>query len=83
MGTTPARGTPRSAGPNYTPPTPDGGVEVSKATDFDENWQHSRQYWAYLKDQGLIADEFISGTPHMTLPMARTRSSGLGPATRL
>eukprot|EP00405_Crypthecodinium_cohnii_P015234 CAMPEP_0206450350 /NCGR_PEP_ID=MMETSP0324_2-20121206/18670_1 /ASSEMBLY_ACC=CAM_ASM_000836 /TAXON_ID=2866 /ORGANISM="Crypthecodinium cohnii, Strain Seligo" /LENGTH=541 /DNA_ID=CAMNT_0053919977 /DNA_START=30 /DNA_END=1655 /DNA_ORIENTATION=+ len=52
--------------PNYTPSKPDGTVDVSKAITVNEQWQLSRQYWAYLKDKNLIDDEFISVTPHMT-----------------
>eukprot|EP00405_Crypthecodinium_cohnii_P013939 CAMPEP_0206451058 /NCGR_PEP_ID=MMETSP0324_2-20121206/19106_1 /ASSEMBLY_ACC=CAM_ASM_000836 /TAXON_ID=2866 /ORGANISM="Crypthecodinium cohnii, Strain Seligo" /LENGTH=541 /DNA_ID=CAMNT_0053920849 /DNA_START=58 /DNA_END=1683 /DNA_ORIENTATION=- len=52
--------------PNYTPGKPDGSVDVAKAITVNEQWQLSRQYWAYLKDQKLIDDEFISVTPHMT-----------------
>merc|ERR1719276_111037 len=50
--------------PNYTPSKGDS-VDVSKAITVNENWQLSRQYWAYLKDQGLIADpqSFINNTP--------------------
>jgi malate dehydrogenase (quinone) len=53
--------------PNYTPSKGDS-VDVSKAITVNENWQLSRQYWAYLKDQGLIADPqaFINNTPHCT-----------------
>merc|ERR1719461_959627 len=41
--------------PNYTPATADGSsVEVSKAITVNENWQLSRQYWRYLREQGLI-----------------------------
>ena len=64
-GTTPARGTPRSASPNYTPSTPDDGVDVSKAIDVNENWHLSRQYWAYWKDQ--------ASSPTSLLARPRTR----------
>eukprot|EP00444_Apocalathium_aciculiferum_P000457 CAMPEP_0183396538 /NCGR_PEP_ID=MMETSP0370-20130417/10059_1 /TAXON_ID=268820 /ORGANISM="Peridinium aciculiferum, Strain PAER-2" /LENGTH=553 /DNA_ID=CAMNT_0025577337 /DNA_START=69 /DNA_END=1730 /DNA_ORIENTATION=+ len=52
--------------PNYTPSSGPGEVEIAKAVTVNEQWQLSRQYWAYLKEQGLISDEFISVTPHMT-----------------
>mmetsp|Transcript_128143 Transcript_128143/g.399061 ORF Transcript_128143/g.399061 Transcript_128143/m.399061 type:complete len:549 (-) Transcript_128143:376-2022(-) len=53
--------------PNYTPSKGDS-VDVSKAILVNEQWQLSRQYWSYLKDQGLIKDpkQFIDTTPHMT-----------------
>jgi len=52
--------------PNYTPSNPDGTVDIAKAVTVNENWQLSRQYWATLKDEGLIDTDFISVTPHMT-----------------
>merc|ERR1719215_889768 len=53
--------------PNYTPAKGDG-VDVSKAITVNENWQLSRQYWAYLKNKGLLAnpESFITNTPHLT-----------------
>ena len=35
---------------------------------MNEQWQLSRQYWGYLKEQGLIKDpkQFIDNTPHCT-----------------
>lgn len=51
--------------PNYTPAKGDG-VDTSKAITVNENWQLSRQYWAYLKQQKLLDDDFISVTPHLT-----------------
>jgi len=53
--------------PNYTPSKGDT-VDASKAIVVNEQWQLSRQYWAYLKDQGMIQDpkSFIDNTPHCT-----------------
>eukprot|EP00425_Heterocapsa_triquetra_P045875 CAMPEP_0195087494 /NCGR_PEP_ID=MMETSP0448-20130528/27315_1 /TAXON_ID=66468 /ORGANISM="Heterocapsa triquestra, Strain CCMP 448" /LENGTH=549 /DNA_ID=CAMNT_0040121063 /DNA_START=76 /DNA_END=1725 /DNA_ORIENTATION=+ len=53
--------------PNYTPNKGDT-VDASKAIVVNEQWQLSRQYWAYLKDQGLLKDpkQFIDNTPHCT-----------------
>mmetsp|Transcript_13791 Transcript_13791/g.31508 ORF Transcript_13791/g.31508 Transcript_13791/m.31508 type:complete len:557 (+) Transcript_13791:115-1785(+) len=53
--------------PNYTP-TKGDSVDVSKAITVNENWQLSRQYWAYLRTQGLLKDPqgFIDNTPHCT-----------------
>eukprot|EP00429_Kryptoperidinium_foliaceum_P079569 CAMPEP_0176214176 /NCGR_PEP_ID=MMETSP0121_2-20121125/16035_1 /TAXON_ID=160619 /ORGANISM="Kryptoperidinium foliaceum, Strain CCMP 1326" /LENGTH=180 /DNA_ID=CAMNT_0017553253 /DNA_START=116 /DNA_END=654 /DNA_ORIENTATION=+ len=53
--------------PNYTPSKGDT-VDVSKAITVNENWQLSRQYWAYLRTQGLLKDPqgFIDNTPHCT-----------------
>ncbi len=53
---------------NYTPQTPDGEVQMGKAVDIYEQFQLSRQFWAYLVQQGLIQDpsSFINSVPHMS-----------------
>lgn len=51
--------------PNYTPSKGDS-VDTSKAITVNEQWQLSRQYWAYLKERDLIGGEFICNTPHIT-----------------
>mmetsp|Transcript_45992 Transcript_45992/g.103385 ORF Transcript_45992/g.103385 Transcript_45992/m.103385 type:complete len:559 (+) Transcript_45992:88-1764(+) len=53
--------------PNYTPASGDG-VDISKAVTVCENWQLSRQYWAYLVEAGLLSSpkKFIDVTPHLT-----------------
>merc|ERR1719215_2574974 len=53
--------------PNYTPAKGDG-VDVSKAITVNENWQLSRQYWAYLSSKGLLPnpEAFINNMPHCT-----------------
>jgi malate dehydrogenase (quinone) len=54
--------------PNYTPGTPDGGVDVSKAKTVCKNWQLSREYWATLVEQGVLKNpkSWIDTTPHLT-----------------
>lgn len=60
--------------PNYTPEA-GKSVDIHKAVTVNENFQLSRQYWAYLAQKGLVnPDKFISTTPHMTF--ARSRSHG-------
>ncbi|MFB9134080.1 malate dehydrogenase (quinone) [Vibrio olivae] len=53
---------------NYTPETADGEVKFGKAVDIYEQFQLSRQFWAYLVDSGLIQDPstFINSVPHMS-----------------
>ncbi len=53
---------------NYMPEAPDGSVEASKAVAINEQFQVSRQFWAYLVEHHLIGDptSFINATPHMT-----------------
>mmetsp|Transcript_30030 Transcript_30030/g.69968 ORF Transcript_30030/g.69968 Transcript_30030/m.69968 type:complete len:543 (-) Transcript_30030:30-1658(-) len=52
--------------PNYTPDKGDT-VDTSKAIVVNENFQLSRQYWAFLKKNGLVDNtDWITPTPHMT-----------------
>ncbi len=53
---------------NYTPQTADGEVQMGKAVDIYEQFQLSRQFWAYLVEQDLIQDpsSFINSVPHMS-----------------
>ena len=53
---------------NYTPQKPDGSVDISKALGITEQFELSRQFWAWLTEQGDIKDpsEFIHSVPHMS-----------------
>jgi len=53
---------------NYTPQSSDGEVKIGKAIDIYEQFQVSRQFWAYLVERGLIEDPstFINSVPHMS-----------------
>ncbi|CAE7763072.1 mqo [Symbiodinium pilosum] len=53
--------------PNYTPQV-GKSVDIHKAVTVNENFQLSRQYWAYLAKAGLLPqpERFIHSTPHMT-----------------
>ena len=53
---------------NYTVEQPDHSVDISKAVKINEQFQISRQFWAHLVQQGVIADpkSFLNITPHMT-----------------
>ena len=53
---------------NYMPEAADGTVEPSKAVAINEQFQVSRQFWAYLVAGKLIGDPktFINSVPHMT-----------------
>jgi len=52
---------------NYTPETPDGGIDTHKAVDINEQFEVSKQFWAYqVKKQYLGAPQtFINNVPHM------------------
>ena len=53
---------------NYTPQQPDGSVDVSKALKINEQFEISRQFWAYLVTQRHFASprDFISAVPHIS-----------------
>ena len=53
---------------NYTTEKPDGTIDISKAIKVNEEFQISRQFWAYLVKSGLIANpqDFIRPVPHMS-----------------
>jgi len=52
----------------YTPVNPDGSVAINKATVINEQFQLSKQFWAYLSKQGVIENpqDFIRKVPHMS-----------------
>ncbi|MBO8155674.1 MAG: malate:quinone oxidoreductase [Bacillaceae bacterium] len=54
---------------NYTPEKPDGSIDITKAIRVNEQFQISRQFWAYLVNSQLIRNprEFIMPLPHISL----------------
>ncbi|WP_160723129.1 malate:quinone oxidoreductase [Bacillus sp. USDA818B3_A] len=54
---------------NYTSEKSDGSIDIKKAININEQFQLSRQFWAYLVNSGLISNphEFIMPIPHMSL----------------
>jgi malate dehydrogenase (quinone) len=53
---------------NYTPEKEDGSIEISKAIKIAESFEVSKEFWAYLVENGIIEspDEFIRHIPHMS-----------------
>ncbi|MCL6517474.1 malate:quinone oxidoreductase, partial [Alicyclobacillus sp.] len=53
---------------NYTPEKADGTVDIRKAIQINEQFQVSRQFWAYLVQRNLIShpQDFIRPIPHMS-----------------
>jgi len=53
---------------NYTPQLPDGSVDISKAIKIADQFEISKQFWAYLVDQKYIKDPktFITTVPHIS-----------------
>jgi malate dehydrogenase (quinone) len=52
---------------NYTPELPDGSIDITKAVTVNEQFQVSRQFWAYAAENGIIADvrAFLNPVPHV------------------
>ncbi len=53
---------------NYTPETPDGSINISKALSINEQFQISRQFWAHQVEAGVLKEpkSFITPAPHMS-----------------
>ncbi|HEY8961224.1 MAG TPA: malate:quinone oxidoreductase, partial [Luteolibacter sp.] len=53
---------------NYTKEKADGSVDISKALEINEAFEVSKQFWAYLVEQGVLPapEEFITAVPHMS-----------------
>lgn len=53
---------------NYTPEKSDGSIDINKAIKTNEQFQLSKQFWAYLVNRNLIQNpqDFIMPLPHMS-----------------
>src|SRR5476651_2307908 len=53
---------------NYTPQLPDGSVDISKAIKIADQFEVSKQLWAYLLENRYIKspESFITKVPHMS-----------------
>jgi malate dehydrogenase (quinone) len=53
---------------NYTPEKQDGSIEIKKAVNIAEQFEVSRQFWAYLVENNIISNphNFIQSIPHMS-----------------
>jgi malate dehydrogenase (quinone) len=54
---------------NYTSPRADGTVAIDKALRIDEQFEQSKQFWAYLVESGRLQNpsSFINSVPHMSV----------------
>jgi malate dehydrogenase (quinone) len=52
---------------NYTPEKEDGSVDAKKAVDINEQFEISKQFWAYQVKKQYLGDPrtFINNVPHM------------------
>ncbi len=53
---------------NYTPIKADGSVDISKASRICQDFETSKEFWAYLVQKNYISDpaKFIRQVPHMS-----------------
>ncbi len=53
---------------NYTPEGADGSINPNKAISIAESFEVSRQFWAYLVQQGKVSapENFIKRIPHIS-----------------
>jgi malate dehydrogenase (quinone) len=52
---------------NYTPENPDGSIDITKAVRINEEFQVTRQFWAYAMENDILTDRgFLSPVPHVS-----------------
>ena len=53
---------------NYTPQKADGTIDISKAIKICQDYEVSREFWAYLVEKGYVGEpsSFIRAVPHMS-----------------
>jgi malate dehydrogenase (quinone) len=53
---------------NYTPQQPDGSIDITKAVLVNEQFQVTRQFWAYAAQSGILTDvrTFLNAVPHVS-----------------
>jgi malate dehydrogenase (quinone) len=53
---------------NYTPQRADGSIDISKSIQVNEQFQVTRQFWAYAVANGLLPDvrSFLNPIPHVS-----------------
>lgn len=53
---------------NYTPELPDGSIDITKAVKVNEQFQVTRQFWAYAVENGILTDvrNFLNPIPHVS-----------------
>src|SRR5579875_3681641 len=52
----------------YTPQRPDGSIDIGKAVRVNEQFQLTRQFWAYAAENGMLCDVrgFVNSVPHVS-----------------
>jgi malate dehydrogenase (quinone) len=52
----------------YTPQLPGGSIDIAKAVRVNEQFQVTRQFWAYAAENGMLTDVrgFLNRVPHVS-----------------
>jgi malate dehydrogenase (quinone) len=64
---------------NYTPQKSDGSVDISKAITICQDFEVSREFWAYMVEKKYVSDPstFIRKIPHMSFVWGKDNVSYL------
>ncbi len=59
----------------YTPQRPDGSIDISKAVRVNEQFQVTRQFWAYAAENEMLSDVrgFLNSVPHVSFVQGAER----------
>ncbi len=59
----------------YTPQLPDGSIDITKAVRVNEQFQVTRQFWAYAAENGMVSDVrgFVNPVPHVSFVQGTDR----------
>ena len=59
----------------YTPQLPDGSIDIAKAVQVNEQFQVTRQFWAYAAENGMVSDVrgFLNPVPHVSFVQGAER----------
>jgi malate dehydrogenase (quinone) len=59
----------------YTPQLPDGSIDIGKAVRVNEQFQVTRQFWAYAAENGMVSDVrgFLNSVPHVSFVQGAER----------
>src|ERR1700729_1273013 len=59
----------------YTPQLADGSIDIAKAVRVSEEFQVTRQFWAYAAENGMVSDVrgFLNPIPHVSFVQGAER----------
>ena len=59
----------------YTPQLSDGSIDITKAVRVNEQFQVTRQFWAYAADNAMVSDVrgFLNPVPHVSFVQGAER----------